>query len=131
MTKNFDIDQQRQAKLAWVNTVNQSAAAKLQKAWKRGGRKAAMDAMCQECMGYEWIPDAIRNCTSPLCPLYEYRQGHGHKSSRPQNEGLKRYRMNKLGGKKARSVVGVGGGMDRNDLLDIMGASKSNKDKNL
>ncbi len=42
----------------------------LQRGWN-GSKAAALKAFCQECIGYE--NDAIRNCTAPLCPLYEVR----------------------------------------------------------
>ncbi len=28
---------------------------------------------CQECLG--WSADDVRNCTSPLCPVYPFRFG--------------------------------------------------------
>ena len=40
-------------------------------AWKRKSRKKAIRAFCLECVGY--MPSEVRLCTSPDCPLYEYR----------------------------------------------------------
>lgn len=36
----------------------------------RYGRKMAVSLMCTECMGWENNP---QDCTSPLCPLYPFR----------------------------------------------------------
>jgi hypothetical protein len=36
-------------------------------------RKAAIDAFCAECFGWENVPGNVRNCTSSACPLYRYR----------------------------------------------------------
>ena len=35
--------------------------------------RAAVDAICIECFGYE--AGAVKHCTSPACPLYPYRRG--------------------------------------------------------
>ena len=40
-------------------------------AWKGKSRKKAIRAFCLECVGY--MPSEVRLCTSPDCPLYEYR----------------------------------------------------------
>jgi|GEM_PF-4582059 len=40
-------------------------------AWKRKSRKKAIRGFCLECVGY--MPSEVRLCTSPDCPLYEYR----------------------------------------------------------
>ena len=55
---------------------------------------------CLECMG--WLPDEIRNCTSPLCALYPFRFGKnpsysGTKRKRPNKgiEALRKYRENR------------------------------------
>ena len=38
-------------------------------------RKHAINAFCAECMGWEApLARSIRECTSPACPLYPYRQ---------------------------------------------------------
>lgn len=36
-------------------------------------RKAAMDAFCIGCMGYN--PHLVADCTAPQCALYPYRRG--------------------------------------------------------
>jgi len=41
------------------------------KAWAGESRKAAIRAMCLECVGYS--PEEVRRCTAPACPLYEFR----------------------------------------------------------
>lgn len=33
----------------------------------------AIHAFCRECMGWEGLPDSVRSCTAPACPLYPYR----------------------------------------------------------
>lgn len=38
-------------------------------------RKAATRAFCYECVGWEDLPDSVRSCTAPACPLYPYRPG--------------------------------------------------------
>jgi len=40
-------------------------------AWTGRSRKAAIRAFCLACVG--WQPSEVRNCTSPACPLYEFR----------------------------------------------------------
>ena len=35
--------------------------------------RQAIKAKCQECMGYTDVAEAIRECTSPTCPLFAYR----------------------------------------------------------
>lgn len=39
--------------------------------WARKSRKAAIRAFCLECVCY--MPSEVRLCTSPDCPLYEFR----------------------------------------------------------
>jgi hypothetical protein len=41
------------------------------KAMSGTSRKAAMQAFCLECMG--WQRKEVEHCTSPACPLYPYR----------------------------------------------------------
>ena len=43
------------------------------RAWEGKSRKSAVRAMCLECMGYQ--AGEIPLCTSPTCPLYEFREG--------------------------------------------------------
>lgn len=38
-----------------------------------GSPRNAIKAMCQMCMGWEDWRAAIRDCTDPACPLYQYR----------------------------------------------------------
>jgi len=45
------------------------------KAIGRKGRKAAIDAKCQDCSC--WQKTEIRDCAVPNCPLYEYRPYQG------------------------------------------------------
>ncbi len=40
-------------------------------AWKHKSRKKAIRAFCLECVGY--MPSEVRLCTSPDCPLFEFR----------------------------------------------------------
>ena len=42
------------------------------KAMRGRSLRAAVDAFCNECMGWEMRP---RDCTAPACPLYAYRPG--------------------------------------------------------
>ncbi|HUT61068.1 MAG TPA: hypothetical protein VNA25_24740, partial [Phycisphaerae bacterium] len=46
------------------------------KAMDGGSLRAGVDAFCAECMGWEDLPDSVRDCTSPLCPLFPYRPYH-------------------------------------------------------
>ena len=41
------------------------------KAWAGDSRKAAIRTFCLECVG--WMPEEVRQCTAPACPLYEFR----------------------------------------------------------
>jgi hypothetical protein len=43
------------------------------RAWTGKSRKAALRAFCLECVGYESAE--VNCCTTPACPLYEYREG--------------------------------------------------------
>ena len=43
------------------------------KAMTGKSRVSAVRAFCQECMGYDNYAIEIRECPSPMCPLYEYR----------------------------------------------------------
>ena len=43
------------------------------KAMGGGSLRAGVDAFCAECMGWEDLPDSVRDCTAPLCPLFPYR----------------------------------------------------------
>jgi len=40
-------------------------------------RTAAIRPFCAECMGSEGLPDSVRSCTAPACPLFPYRPGGG------------------------------------------------------
>ena len=42
------------------------------KAWEGKSRKAAIRAFCLECVG--WSENAVRLCTAPACPLFEFRE---------------------------------------------------------
>jgi hypothetical protein len=35
--------------------------------------RAGASALCCECMGWEGLPDTVRNCTALACSLYPYR----------------------------------------------------------
>ena len=48
-----------------------SSRAIYQRAMTGRSRKAAMDAFCIMCMGYQ--PFEVKHCTAPECPLYPYR----------------------------------------------------------
>ncbi len=48
-----------------------SCRAVYQKAMTGSSRKAAMQAFCQECMG--WVVTEVYVCTDAGCPLYPYR----------------------------------------------------------
>ena len=43
------------------------------KAWGGRERAAAVRCYCLECVG--WSPAEVRRCTSPACPLWEFRMG--------------------------------------------------------
>lgn len=40
---------------------------------KSSGKANALKAKCQECVGYEDVPDRVRNCTEWKCPLWQFR----------------------------------------------------------
>ena len=39
--------------------------------------RSAIKAFCYECIGY--VRKELENCTSPLCPLFEYRPNFARK----------------------------------------------------
>jgi len=43
------------------------------RAYEGVSRQAAIKAFCIECNGYD--PVAVKDCTAPACPLWEYRPG--------------------------------------------------------
>jgi hypothetical protein len=62
----------------WTVKVEETAAlypARSRSIYRRAmrgqSRKAAMDAFCIMCMGYQ--PYEVARCTAPECPLYPYR----------------------------------------------------------
>lgn len=44
-----------------------------QGAWSGRSRKKAVRAFCLECV--QWLSSEVDQCSSPACPLYEYRLG--------------------------------------------------------
>lgn len=67
-TAGSSLDAKRRRKLADVPAKYRTL---YRKAWARESRKKAIRAFCLECVSY--MPSEVRLCTSPLCPLYEYR----------------------------------------------------------
>ena len=43
------------------------------KAMEGKSLRAGADAFCAECMGWEGLPESVRDCTAHTCPLYPYR----------------------------------------------------------
>lgn len=37
--------------------------------------QSAIRIKCQECMGWEQLPRSVKECTSPYCPLFPFREG--------------------------------------------------------
>ena len=35
--------------------------------------RAGVSSFCAECVGWEGLPDSVRSCTAPGCPLFPYR----------------------------------------------------------
>ena len=46
------------------------------KAHTTGSRVCAIEAACNQCLGYEDLRRAIPECTSESCPLWTHRKGH-------------------------------------------------------
>ena len=38
-------------------------------------KKAAIEATCNQCFGYEELSEAIPECSSESCPLWQFRKG--------------------------------------------------------
>lgn len=70
-SKRLEMDQKRVRKLEYISKHTPRYKGVFQRAFEGVSRKAAMDAFCVECIGYE--PEEIRNCTVTDCPLYEFR----------------------------------------------------------
>jgi hypothetical protein len=67
-TAGSSLDDKRRRKLA---DIPAKYRAMYRAAWKHKSRKKAIRAFCLECLGY--MPSEVRLCTSPDCPLYEFR----------------------------------------------------------
>jgi hypothetical protein len=48
--------------------------------------RAAVNAQCAECMGWEGLPDTVRYCTAPACPLHPYRPYRDSPGARAADE---------------------------------------------
>jgi hypothetical protein len=48
----------------------------------------AIRLCCLECVG--WSALEVRECTSPLCPLYPFRMGKGHTGRKGNVKSLKK-----------------------------------------
>lgn len=53
------------------------------KAMQGKSLRAGVSAFCRECMGWEDLPFAVRNCTALACPLYPYRPYQDKKAISP------------------------------------------------
>lgn len=40
---------------------------------KKKSIRAAVNALCAMCMGFDNVPDNVRNCSGLSCPLYDHR----------------------------------------------------------
>ena len=69
-------------RVARLQDVRQHAPRHLnvfRRAYAGGSLRAAVNAMCVECMGFE--ASEVARCTATACPLYPYRNGAGGKGA--------------------------------------------------
>jgi hypothetical protein len=52
--------------------------------------KQAIRTKCYECVSWEGVVLAVRECTSPLCPLYAYRPNQAPVARKIAATGAKR-----------------------------------------
>jgi len=68
-----EIEAKRRKRLADVQRDAPRHLNKFLRAYKGKSLRAAVNAFCIECNGFDFA--AVRDCTAPCCPLYEYRPG--------------------------------------------------------
>jgi len=70
-----EIAQRRATKLARVKGYAPRQVGRFRRAFEGNSLRAAVDAMCVECMGY--VASDVAGCTAPACPLWGYRPDGG------------------------------------------------------
>jgi len=70
-----EIAQRRALKLARVAKYAPRHVGRFKRAFEGNSLRAAVDAHCVECMGFE--AGDVADCTAPACPLWPYRPGGG------------------------------------------------------
>lgn len=71
--EKFAIDPQIQASFVVLRENTPENLHTLCNRIEKGSAKAAIKLMCCQCMGFDEMAKAIRNCTSKGCPLYAFR----------------------------------------------------------
>jgi len=74
-----EIEAKRANRLADVQRDSPRYLNTFRRAYAGKSLRAAVNAFCIECMGFEYA--AIRDCTAPACPLFLYRPGRRNKVS--------------------------------------------------
>ena len=59
---------------AFAEQVPKAHRGKYLRAMTTPSLRAAIDAMCAACFGFEMVADGIRNCTDETCPLFSHRR---------------------------------------------------------
>jgi len=56
-----------------VRNVPERYKARYLRALSGKSMRAGVSSFCAECVGWEGLPDSVRECTAPGCPLFRYR----------------------------------------------------------
>ena len=70
-----EIEAKRAERLADVRREAPRHLATFRRAYAGKSLRAAVNAFCCECQGFDAA--AVRDCTAPACPLFLYRPGRG------------------------------------------------------
>lgn len=70
-----EIDRKRAIRLQDVSQYAPRHVAVFRRAYEGRSRRAAVHALCVECMGYD--AREVPRCSAPDCPLWPYRPGGG------------------------------------------------------
>lgn len=70
-----EIARKREARLGAVKRDAPRYLATFKRAYAGKSLRAAVNAFCCECNGYDAA--AVKECTAPACPLWPYRPGRG------------------------------------------------------
>ena len=74
-----EVDAKRAKRLEDVQRQAPRHLGTFKRAYAGGSLRAAVNAMCVECMGFE--ASEVARCTATACTLYPYRNGAGGKGA--------------------------------------------------